>query len=510
MSLREQLPPSVQRVLTFDRAVKVTSTAEMMSPTILRESIKRYEKQNVLVPPEPKRLKRDNPLHPLFGEFGPPLEVETEIYQRVDEARQQNLYITVRTLRANVLSVTGIDVPKSTMKYWLHQLGIEHGEKKLTGLNAEYARALIRRYILQYSKLAHEERQGKHVLVWMDESYIHAGYCTRFSWYRKDDDIVPNKVTGQNKGKRMIIMHAMTRHGMLEKLGPYDEQPSDNLDEKCASAAVVTTRLSAEGYEPADYHDTLDGEKFLAWMRNRLLPAFQKKFGRRKKMVLVLDNAKYHHARGDDWVSASQMNKTELGHFLRTAGVPSIAVTRGEDHSVQIPSSKFTADVRGAAGGGPTKKELHEVVKDFIASHPTINSTLVAQLMKEEGHELLYTPPYESWLQPIELVWAQVKLKVAQQAKVGRKWQETAEQTRTALREMTREACSDIIRHTENMMDQWLQTSAAGSLGRYESIEALGRLSLQERDACQDLNLADTLITGGDDPDLQAETDMMD
>jgi len=392
------------------------------------------------------------------------------------------------------------------MKYWLHQMGIVHGEKKLTGLKAEYARALIRRYILQYSKLAHEERQGKHVLVWMDESYIHAGYCSRFSWYRRTDDIVPNRMTGQDKGKRMIIMHAMTRDGMLEKLGPNDDQPSDNLDEKCTSAAVVTTKLSAEGYEPADYHDTLDGEKFLQWMRNRLLPAFEKKFGRRKKMVLILDNAKYHHARGEDWVSASKMNKTELGVFLRTAGVPSIT----REDGVRIPASKFTADVRGAAGGGPTKELLQQVVKEYIASHPTINSTLVAQLMKEKGHELVYTPPYESWLQPIELVWAQVKLKVAQQARVGRKWQETAEQTRTALREMTPEACSDIIRHTENMMDEWLKTSAAGSLGRYGSIDALGRLSPEERDACQDLNLPDTLITGGDDQDPQAEAEMAD
>lgn len=506
MNLRTELSPSSQRVLSFDQAVKTTSKAEMMSPTTLRQSIKRYEKENQLAPPPPKRLKRDDPLHSLFGEYEPPLEVEREIHQRVDEARQLNLHISVRTLRANVLSVTGKDVPPSTMKHWLHQLGIEHGEKKLTGLKAEYSRALIRRYILQYSKLAYKERQGKHVLVWMDESYIHAGYCSRFSWYRKTDDIVPNKVRGQDKGKRMIIMHAMTRDGMLEKLGPNDLEPSDNLDEKCASAAIVTTKLSAEGCEPADYHDTLDGDKFLQWMRNRLLPAFEKKYGKRKKMVLILDNAKYHHARGEDWVSASKMSKTELGVFLRTAGVPSIT----REDGVAIPASKFTADVRGAAGGGPSKELLQQVVKDYIASHPTINSTLVAQLMQEKKHELVYTPPYESWLQPIELVWAQVKMKVAQQARTGRRWQETAEQTRTALREMTPKACSDIIRHTEVMMDEWLKTSAAGSLKGYGSIEQLGRLSPEERDACQDLDVPASLLTGDDDAEHLGEVDMGD
>ena len=62
-----------------------------------------------------------------------------------------------------------------------------------------------------------------------------------------------------------------------------------------------------------------------------------------------------------------------------------------------------------------TKDELQlSVVSDFIKSRyaPVIdNTTLVQQLnqMKEEHkHELLlqYTPQYESWLQPIELVWA--------------------------------------------------------------------------------------------------------
>ena len=390
------------------------------------------------------------------------------------------------------------------MQVWLDQIGIEYGEKKLSGLKASYARALIRRYILEYAVLVREEQLGKHVLVWMDESYIHAGYCSRFSWYHKTDDVVPNRVTGSDKGKRLIIIHAMTRDGMLEC--KTEEAPSDNLEEECASAAIVSAKLSAEGFEPADYHDTLDGEKFLQWMRNRLIPAFQKKYSRRKKMVLILDNAKYHHARGDDWVSASKMSKVDCGTFLRRVGVPSITTEDG----VVIPSSKFTADVRGAAGGGPTAALLKTVVAEYIKSHPTINSTLVAQLMVEKKYGLVYTPPYESWQQPIELVWARVKHKVAQQARVGRRWQETAEQTRTALTEMTVETCRNIIRHTEDMMDEWLKTDAAGSLKQYGSIDALGRLTPQEREAITDLNLPDTIFTGDVDAEKENESAMID
>jgi hypothetical protein len=93
------------------------------------------------------------------------------------------------------------------------------------------------------------------------------------------------------------------------------------------------------------------------------------------------------------------MNKVELGTFLRRVGVTQIT----NDDGRVFPSSKFTADA-SQAGGGPTAVALRKVVSDYIKSHPAINTTLVQQLMQQHKYKLLYTPPYESWLQPIELV----------------------------------------------------------------------------------------------------------
>jgi transposase len=235
-------------------------------------------------------------------------------------------------------------------------------------------------------------------------------------------------------------------------------------------------------------------EKFLSWLKNRLIPAFEKKY-RRKKMVLILDNASYHHARGEDWVVPSKMKKVECGAFLRRVGVRSITVKESEksEKLVTFPAAKFTADTWD---GGPTVKQLQHVVSDYVKSHPAINTTLVEQLMAPMGHRLLYTPPYESWMQPIELVWARVKHQVALQSKVGRKWQETAEQTKTAMSELTAELCASLIKHTEKLMNEWLQSEEAGSLRKYESIEALGRISAAARALCTDLNLQGSLVTG--------------
>jgi hypothetical protein len=79
---------------------------------------------------------------------------------------------------------------------------------------------------------------------------------------------------GRRKGVN-IIMHAMTRDGMLED--PQAE-PTDDLSDVHASAAIVSAQLSAEGGDPEDYHKTLNGNKFVAWLRNRLLPAFEKRY----------------------------------------------------------------------------------------------------------------------------------------------------------------------------------------------------------------------------------------
>ena len=56
----------------------------------------------------------------------------------------------------------------------------------------------------------------------------------------------------------------MTRDGMLDE-SKQQAEASDNLQEKAASAGIVSAKLSSEGSEPEDYHDTLNGEKFVAW-----------------------------------------------------------------------------------------------------------------------------------------------------------------------------------------------------------------------------------------------------
>ena len=51
-------------------------------------------------------------------------------------------------------------------------------------------------------------------------------------------------------------------------------------------------------------------------------------------MILILDNAAYHKARGPDWISPSKMKKAQLAEVLRQINVPSIS---GTDNKLILP-----------------------------------------------------------------------------------------------------------------------------------------------------------------------------
>ena len=309
-----------------------------------------------------------------------------------------------------------------------------------------------------------EQEDGTAIIVYMDESYIHAHHCSQFLWYSLSS-ATKNEVRGDNKGKRIIIMHAMTKDGLLEVEGV---EPSNILTELYHSCALIFDEVCVDGITPADYHDTINGEKFIGWMQQRLFPTVQKLYPG-KKMYLVLDNAKYHHHRGPDWFSPSQQ---EEGSARR---LPSPA-QRAEHHR-RRRSAAFrpasSARMLAARRGGPTLAQLKTAVKQHLAAHPEINTTVPQQLMSDEGYELLYTPPYVSDLQPIEMIWAFTKALVARQSHRTRTAHACAVQTREAMEQVTAELCQKQIAHCHAWIERFMQSEEGGSLQQFGTLHAL-------------------------------------
>ena len=451
-----------QHGLSLDAAVKATAAAELASPSTLRSVSSSFRATGALALSRTP-VSRSNPLHPFYaGDSGPSLAAEQLIHRELHEVALSNVFQSCTTLRHELEEQLGVVVSKSTVHRWLHALGYQYGKKHFVNQDRSYRNALIRSYIYKYARALKEQEEGTAIIVYMDESYIHAHHCSQYLWYSLSSD-TKNDVRGDGKGKRIIIIHAMTKDGLLQVSGV---EPSNILTELYHSCALIFDEVCVDGVTPADYHDTINGEKFIGWMQQRLFPTVQKLYPG-KKMYLVLDNAKYHHHRGPDWFSPSAKKKGQLADFLRQRKVESITVD-----GITFPASKFSADARGKAGG-PTLVQLKTAVKQHLAAHPGINTTVPQQLMADKHYELLYTPPYVSDLQPIEMIWAFTKSLVARQSHRRRTAHECAVQTREAMERVTAELCQKQIQHCHGWMERFMQSEDGGSLHQFGSLQAL-------------------------------------
>jgi transposase len=450
-----------QHGLTFDAAVKATAQAELASPHTIRAAATQFFTTGTLLKPEDRR---SHPSHPFHTESGPSPAAQELIHRELHDVKLNNVFESCTTLCTELKDQLGTVVSKSTMHRWLHALGYQYGKKHFVNSEPSYRHALIRSYIYKYAKALKEQEQGTAILVYMDESYLYAHHCSNKLWHLLSDS-TKNEVRGDNKGKRIIIIHAMTKDGLLEVEGV---EPSNILTELYHSCALIFNEVCVDGITPADYHDTINGEKFIGWIQTRLLPTFNKIYPG-KKMYLVLDNAKYHHHHGPDWFSPSNKKKGPLADFLRQRKVKSITV---EDGRV-IPASKFSADARGKVGGGPTIKQLKTTVKEHLAAHPKINTTVPHQLLSDAGYELLYTPPYISELQPIEMIWAFTKGLVAHRSHRSRSVREAVVQTREAMERVDANRCRKVISHVHKWIHEFMQSEAGGSLRRFLDLPML-------------------------------------
>ena len=212
---------------------------------------------------------------------------------------------------------------------------------------------------------------------------------------------------GDGDGKRLIVLHAMTDNGLV---ATPDATGSDFLNEPALTAELVFEEVYEDGQDEGDYHNTMTGVKFVAWLRNRLLATFDELHAGKKMLPGAGQRQLLHKPRDESWVSGSKVqNKHNLAHKLLDLGV--MQLTPVHDSSRLIPAHKFE---HTRSNGGPSKEDLLVAVHKWLEEHPDHNRTVVEQLMTDAGHTLVYTPPFCPEVQPAELLWASIKGYVAE------------------------------------------------------------------------------------------------
>ncbi|XP_050514129.1 uncharacterized protein LOC126889663 [Diabrotica virgifera virgifera] len=238
----------------------------------------------------------------------------------------------------------------------------------------------------------------KRNIVYLDETWYDTHDTVKKSWTNNNKKCF-NSVP-PNKGKRIIILHCGGENGWIDD-------------------ALL---LSAKQIKDAslDYHDDMESSIFESWFERSLLPKLP------PHSVIVMDNASYH-SRLMKRIPNNSWNKLQIQEFLFTENL------------------YFEASY--------TKQQLLEVVH----SRQYEKEYVVDNCARSNGHTVLRLPPYYCTLNPIELIWAQLKGNIRRR-NVAPKFSSTVLQLiRREVTKITETNWKNVIKHVIGVENDYLK-----------------------------------------------------
>ncbi|EGD82669.1 hypothetical protein PTSG_03330 [Salpingoeca rosetta] len=261
---------------------------------------------------------------------------------------------------------------------YLESLGYERGQRGGCTTYMEKEEVLIKRdaYITQMIKA----RQQRRRIVYLDESYIHHHYRRHDeSLYDPGDNrLLPKQ---KHKGRRFCFIAAIISSDPAVPEAERSEEHRAQLLPETLDIFEGGKKQSGKA-QTKDYHGMFDSAYFERWMQTLLATLDARGI---KNTIIVMDNAKYHKSLPADTPKQS----------WKKAAMVEACTARG------LPVSDTD-----------TRALLWARLRDHIAQ--TVKPVVV-QMAEDAGHEVLWTPPHYSDLQPIEIVWANVKGDVGRQ-----------------------------------------------------------------------------------------------
>lgn len=258
---------------------------------------------------------------------------------------------TVRKLKTKLEESIGFSGSYSSLLKILKQLGFKWAKTR-NNRKVLVEKTDIRNKRISYIRQLQQFRGSGHPIVFMDESYILTSHTNSKGWA---DDSNKGLMVPINKGQRLIIVHAGGADGFIP------------------NAALMWKANTSSG----DYHDNMNNKNYMKWAKEKLLPNLK------PNSVIVVDNAPYHNVE-EDRAPTSNSRKEEMIKWLIDNGIP------------------FTPCM--------FKPQLYELIK---LNKPKSKKYVFDALLQNQGHFVLRLPPYHPDLNPIELIWAQLKNWVA-------------------------------------------------------------------------------------------------
>ena len=458
---------------TEARAVQITSSLLQRSKQNIRKLLRRFRTGGVIALQRPKTTRGF--AHPRYQSRNNLFTADTErIIRALIEARALAGKCTgTKEILAELALKQRIYPGESRLRKYLRSFkDLPFGTVKRAPLSfgATFTRIRERIFLIEYARELQRELKGDTVLVYTDESFLHQNHCNRRSYYDRSSWI-GRRIAAGGKGRRLIVLHAMTRFGLVVKSGHSPPAPIP-----ITGKPVLTAELVYEGADAEDYHKTMNADMYELWLKQQLMPTLMARFPG-KRIVLVIDGASYHRATPLTSATATDeksrakpkaKSKGELIADLRHMGVidpdhktPLTVARQGKLHTIPYNQIEMRAPT------GLYAQELALLVRAYKRALPPMNVSRASDLLaawsdadKRTGdncHRVLYTPPGASECQPIEKLWAKTKNVVAAQYYRNRSIDTARTQLMAAFDTCDSDFCDGLVEHAHTKMNELIQ-----------------------------------------------------
>ena len=313
----------------------------------------------------------------------------------IQEFYRKNEFMSTRRLKKRLENDHNLHVSKYTILKLLQKFGYRYGECQTfnRAILCERSDLVAQRH--QYLRTIKQRRNSGYNIVYLDETWVNANHTASYQWLPPDPK--DGRKIPAGRGERLIVLHAGGSMGFLP------------------GCELVFKSLSTDG---RDYHKEMNATVFMDWTIKKLIPALP------PKSLVVLDNASYHSVRVEGTKTPTSNNrKAEMQEWLVKNNI------------------KFENKM--------TKPKLYELIKQ---NKPPPKFKF-DELLKEHGHEALRLPPYHCDLNPIELIWGDVKGLVGQENSTF-KLKDVQRIVEEALQETTTERWVACVNKVKNEIEE--------------------------------------------------------
>lgn len=316
-------------------------------------------------------------------------------------------YITVSKDTYGVYKHSDYKAALKTVQRYLNRKGFLRGKRQcIVHMNPKHI-AWRNSYIRTIIENRMKPKPLRLREVYMDESYVHHHYHHETHNLFHPSHGSTNEKT-PHKGRRYCFVAAIGGEGLSSNPGLIED------------SVWVFSPTNKKGHV-GDYHKVFNRENYTHWFKTKLLPNLQ------EPSLIILDNAKYHKCRPIDTPNVHKLKKLEVLCELRAAG------------------TSYESNISAV--------EAKLLLREWQVQNIAIE---IVQLVEQNGHSVLFTPPYYSDLQPIELIWARIKSAIAKDYSRDTTFKEVGERLLAQFEVIKGEEEADIIGSVIDHVDKHL------------------------------------------------------